>query len=227
MIRVSRLKKNNELKKMSRLRRIVIADWQQIDLSDPNLIQDLTDSMTYSYPLQINYEGSGWRNIQPYGWNTSKDGNVLIMCYKDSGEVRSYRLDKVLDMYIDMTANSISMSNNPQMNDDEQTQIYENIMEDQKDTSTDMPSIPKEQEEINQSKPGVFDDELSILDDSKPISTIEEPIAEPTTESVEEPIVKPVDEEPVIEEPIIKEPENEETEIEKNKNKNEETEKNE
>src|SRR3712207_8097746 len=49
--------------------------------------------------VQIDYDGSGWRNIKPYGWNTSKQnsngegGNVLLMCYQDSGEVRSYRFE--------------------------------------------------------------------------------------------------------------------------------------
>lgn len=77
------------------------AEWQNVDINDPDLIQIITDVMASGTQMQLDYEGSGWRLIQPYGWNTSQDGNILIMCYKDTGEIRSYRLDRVLDILVD------------------------------------------------------------------------------------------------------------------------------
>ena len=167
MIKVNRLKKKIIT---SRLKRKIFAEWTQINLSDPNLIQYFTDSMTYNYPVQINYDGSGWRDIQPYGWNTSKDGNVLVMCYKDTGEVRSYRLDKILDMYIDMGTSGFAVDNNEQMNEDNQVEIYENIMNDQQDNVViDMPLLDEQQEQ--QSQPGIYEEELSILDNNTPLDS--------------------------------------------------------
>ena len=88
------------LRKISRLR-IKTAEWQSIDINSPDLVQDITDAMAASTQIQIEYEGSGWRLIQPYGWNTSKAGNILLMCYKDTGEIRSYRLDRVIQVLVD------------------------------------------------------------------------------------------------------------------------------
>ncbi len=160
MFKTSRLKKKF-IKANCRLRRVVLAEWQQIDMSDPDLYQNLTDAMIYGYAVQINYEGSGWRDIQPYGWNTSKDGNNLLMCYKDNGEVRSYRLDKVLDVYIDYDS-QMSMTNNPQMNEDEQTQIYEDIMQDQENIDMDMPELVQQDEDDYQNN-NIYDNELKML----------------------------------------------------------------
>ena len=57
--------------------------------------------MSYGATVQINYKNNGWRTILPYGWNSSKDGNILLMCYKDTGEIRSYRIDRIYDLLID------------------------------------------------------------------------------------------------------------------------------
>lgn len=89
------------LKKISRLRKKIIAEWTPVDPSSQDIVQVVTDAMAAGTQIQIEYEGSGWRLIQPYGWNSSKDGNVLLMCYKDTGEVRSYRLDRVLQVLVD------------------------------------------------------------------------------------------------------------------------------
>lgn len=174
---ISRLKKNI-LKKTSRLKKRILADWQQYSVSDPNIIQILTDAMTYGFPVQINYQGSGWRNIVPYGWNTSKNGDVLIMCYKDTGEVRSYRLDKVEDLYIDSTQNGSLIGDNPEIinnNQIEQTTEQNDIQLNQIDemqpiepepiTQIDMPLL--ETEEVHNDKPGEFDDELSLLNNNE------------------------------------------------------------
>lgn len=82
------------------LRKKVLASWKPINTKGPELLQVLTDAMTYNSGIRINYRNSGWRSILPYGWNTSKDGNTLLMCYKDSGEIRSYRLDRIFDVLI-------------------------------------------------------------------------------------------------------------------------------
>jgi hypothetical protein len=196
MIKISRLKRSSQLNKVnqliktSRLKKIV-AEWTEISMSDPDIIQKITDSMTYGYPVQINYQGSGWRNIQPYGWNTSKQksngdgGNVLLMCYKDSGELRSYRLDKIEDLYIDYD-NQVSMTNNPQMNNDQETQIYEDIMNDQSKEDLDMPPIPGDQSNKSE-PPGVYDDELSILR-NEPEQPVQAP--NPNMNNTQQPVEK-------------------------------------
>lgn len=173
MNKTSRLKKNNNLIKVSRLKRNIFAEWSQINSDDPNLIQYFTDAMTYGYPVQIDYEGSGWRNIQPYGWNTSKDGNVLIMCYKDTGEVRSYRLDKIEDMYIDMTADGTPINDNPGMTNDQSLDNNQSnddipIMDTQ---TVDMPLLPEDN--IQEIEPGIYDEELSLFNQDN--STVEQP----------------------------------------------------
>ena len=51
--------------------------------------------MSQQSVIKINYAGSGWRNILPYGWYTSKDNNVLLYCYKENSAIRSYIVDKI------------------------------------------------------------------------------------------------------------------------------------
>lgn len=77
------------------------AEWTPIDPSNEDVIQTITNFMASGTQIQIEYQGSGWRLIQPYGWNTSKDGNILLMCYKDTGEIRSYRLDRINQVLVD------------------------------------------------------------------------------------------------------------------------------
>jgi len=100
MLKLTRLlKKINNYN--TRLLRKKIARWNPIDMKTGNPIQVLTDAMSYGATVQINYKNNGWRTILPYGWNSSKDGNILLMCYKDTGEIRSYRMDKIYDLLID------------------------------------------------------------------------------------------------------------------------------
>ena len=155
MRKVSRLKKciNRKMTKH--------AEWVQMNLQDPNLMQYITDCMNYGYAMQIDYENSGWRTIYPYGFNTSKDGNVLIMCYKDSGEVRSYRFDKIFDMYIDYNDNSFINNEEPQYED--QNAEEQLIFEDQNNELEDFPII--EDDTLNnqnniedQNEQGIYDD---------------------------------------------------------------------
>lgn len=86
-------------------RRTLIAQWRPVDIKNnvSATLQVLTDAMTYGSTIQINYRNSGWRTILPYGWNSSKSGNILLMCYKDSGEIRSYRIDRIYDILINDT----------------------------------------------------------------------------------------------------------------------------
>lgn len=98
---------------ISRLKRKILSAWQPIDINGPDVVQIITDAMAAATQIQIEYQGSGWRLILPYGWNTSKDGNILLMCYKDTGEIRSYRLDRVLQVLVDDTLlNQPSSSDN-------------------------------------------------------------------------------------------------------------------
>ena len=192
--KISRLKKNNlnrlkrNLIKNSRLKRIVLGEWTQINPTDPETIQQLTDAMTYGYPVQINYEGSGWRTIQPYGWNTSNQqadgsgGNVLLMCYKDTGEVRSYRMDKIQDIFIDFDSSGMIINNNPEITYDNSLNLEDDLdllvdnlnSEDNNATLNiednypdDMPPIPGVNEEV-QIENGIYDEELQMLVDPIP-----------------------------------------------------------
>ena len=81
-------------------RKRILAEWVPVDVDSNDFLQLLTDAMAYNTSVQINYRGSGWRSILPYGWNSSKDGNILLMCYKDTGEIRSYRVDRIYDLLV-------------------------------------------------------------------------------------------------------------------------------
>lgn len=99
---VSRLKRKLLRKSCtSRLRRKIIAEWVQQDLYDPDLMNKINDAMINQVPVQINYEGSGYREMIPYSWYTSKDGNVMIQCYRtDTNELRRYRFDRIDEIYL-------------------------------------------------------------------------------------------------------------------------------
>ena len=77
-----------------------IAALKKVDIDD-NTIQYITDSMANNLPIQIQYEGSGWRTIQPYSFTTSQDNNILVMCYKQDGSIRSYRLDRIEQLFVE------------------------------------------------------------------------------------------------------------------------------
>lgn len=170
MEKISRLRKKVIMKKFNKMKKK--AEWTQLDLQDPNLMQYITDSMTYGLPMQIDYENSGWRTIYPYGFNTSQDGNVSIMCYKDSGEVRSYRIDKIYDMYIDY--DGFEMQNNDQMNEDIDIQYTEDIFNQQNDVMEDFPVIEDNDINNEDNETGVYDDVLQLFEDEDEIEPVEE-----------------------------------------------------
>ena len=96
---------DKDLKSSRLFKRTLVAQWKPIDIKNNNAqaLQAITDAMTYNTSIQINYRNSGWRTILPYGWNSSKAGNILLMCYKDTGEIRSYRIDRIYDLLINDT----------------------------------------------------------------------------------------------------------------------------
>lgn len=76
------------------------ADLEKVSMGD-DAIQYITDSMANSLLIKIEYTDSGFRTVQPYGWNNSKDNNLLVMCYKEDGSIRSYRFDRILQLFVD------------------------------------------------------------------------------------------------------------------------------
>lgn len=77
-----------------------LAEFEQVKIESDDAIQYITDSMANNMNIKIEYEGSGWRTIQPYSFTTSKDNNLLIMCYKMDGSVRSYRFDRIQQLFV-------------------------------------------------------------------------------------------------------------------------------
>jgi hypothetical protein len=85
---------------LKRLAKIKLAK-TQIPIND-EAVSLITDSMANGLTIDIDYTGSGMRNnILPYGWSTSKAGDLLIMCYKSTGEIRSYRYDRINQLFIE------------------------------------------------------------------------------------------------------------------------------
>ena len=132
-------------------KKTLYAEWQEGDINDPNMIQYITDVMANGGQMQIEYNGE-WKTILPYGWNSSKDGNVLLMCYKDTGEVRSYRLDRMTDIQYDSDTIDFSLYEGGE-NDGE-----ENI-------DLDYPTLPDEELEVdNNGSETPFDGALDALE---------------------------------------------------------------
>ena len=93
-------KKCNYFKKVASLKKI-FSEWQELNLYDPNLMNILNDAMINQIPIELNYEGSGTRDVIPYAFTQTKDGNILLNVYKDTGEIRRYRFDRINNIWID------------------------------------------------------------------------------------------------------------------------------
>ena len=93
-------KKYNYFKKVASLKKI-FSEWQELNLYDPNLMNILNDAMINQIPIELNYEGSGTRDVIPYAFTQTKDGNILLNVYKDTGEIRRYRFDRINNIWID------------------------------------------------------------------------------------------------------------------------------
>ena len=153
-------------------RKRILAEWVPVDVDSNDFLQLLTDAMAYNTSVQINYRGSGWRSILPYGWNSSKDGNILLMCYKDTGEIRSYRVDRIYDLLVNNEILTLNDENNMSFQDFQIPQLPnldEIIDETENEIDEEMPfddaiealttdEIPEEYE----------DEELPMLEEEDP-----------------------------------------------------------
>lgn len=142
-------KKCNYFKKVASLKKI-FSEWQELNLYDPNLMNILNDAMINQIPIELNYEGSGTRDVIPYAFTQTKDGNILLNVYKDTGEIRRYRFDRINNIWIDST-------------DQYEEESYEQNNNEQEFMEEDYNNIYNEQynEEYNEEIPTYDDPELN------------------------------------------------------------------
>lgn len=142
-------KKCNYFKKVASLKKI-FSEWQELNLYDPNLMNILNDAMINQIPIELNYEGSGTRDVIPYAFTQTKDGNILLNVYKDTGEIRRYRFDRINNIWIDNT-------------DQYEEESYEQNNNEQEFMEEDYDNIYNEQynEEYNEEIPMYDDPELN------------------------------------------------------------------
>ena len=146
----SRLNKRcNYFKKVASLKKI-FSEWQELNLYDPNLMNILNDAMINQIPIELNYEGSGTRDVIPYAFTQTKDGNILLNVYKDTGEIRRYRFDRINNIWIDNT-------------DQYEEESYEQNNNEQEFMEEDYNNMYNEQynEEYNEEIPMYDDPELN------------------------------------------------------------------
>ena len=160
-------KKCNYFKKVASLKKI-FSEWQELNLYDPNLMNILNDAMINQIPIELNYEGSGTRDVIPYAFTQTKDGNILLNVYKDTGEIRRYRFDRINNIWIDSTdqyeEESYEQNNNEQefMEED-----YNNIYNEQynKEYNEEIPTYDdpelnnSNQQQISQEEP-IYDEQI-------------------------------------------------------------------
>lgn len=146
-------KKCNYFKKVASLKKI-FSEWQELNLYDPNLMNILNDAMINQIPIELNYEGSGTRDVIPYAFTQTKDGNILLNVYKDTGEIRRYRFDRINNIWID---------NTDQYEEESYEQSYEQNNNEQEFMEEDYNNIYNEQynEEYNEEIPMYDDPELN------------------------------------------------------------------
>ena len=142
-------KKCNYFKKVASLKKI-FSEWQELNLYDPNLMNILNDAMINQIPIELNYEGSGTRDVIPYEFTQTKDGNILLNVYKDTGEIRRYRFDRINNIWIDNT-------------DQYEEESYEQNNNEQEFMEEDYNNMYNEQynEEYNEEIPMYDDPELN------------------------------------------------------------------
>ena len=155
-------KKCNYFKKVASLKKI-FSEWQELNLYDPNLMNILNDAMINQIPIELNYEGSGTRDVIPYAFTQTKDGNILLNVYKDTGEIRRYRFDRINNIWIDNT-------------DQYEEESYEQNNNEQEFMEEDYNNMYNEQynEEYNEEIPMYDDPELN--DSNQQQISQEEPI---------------------------------------------------
>ena len=142
-------KKCNYFKKVASLKKI-FSEWQELNLYDPNLMNILNDAMINQIPIELNYESSGTRDVIPYAFTQTKDGNILLNVYKDTGEIRRYRFDRINNIWIDNT-------------DQYEEESYEQNNNEQEFMEEDYNNMYNEQynEEYNEEIPMYDDPELN------------------------------------------------------------------
>ena len=146
-------------KKFRRLsRKIITADWKEVDIYKNDITNIITDAMINNSIIKINYKDSGWRNCLPYGWYITKDNNVIMYVYKEDLSIRSYRLDRILGLFID---DKLDTEINKQ--DLDENEIQEKIEE------LEIMELPENNDdiiEISENEEGAetpFDESLDIL----------------------------------------------------------------
>ena len=160
-------KKCNYFKKVASLKKI-FSEWQELNLYDPNLMNILNDAMINQIPIELNYEGSGTRDVIPYAFTQTKDGNILLNVYKDTGEIRRYRFDRINNIWIDnidqYEEESYEQNNNEQEFMEEE---YNNIYNEQynEEYNEEIPTYDdpelnnSNQQQISQEEP-IYDEQI-------------------------------------------------------------------
>ena len=160
-------KKCNYFKKIASLKKI-FSEWQELNLYDPNLMNILNDAMINQIPIELNYEGSGTRDVIPYAFTQTKDGNILLNVYKDTGEIRRYRFDRINNIWIDNTdqyeEESYEQNNNEQeFMEEDYNNIYDEQYNEEYNEEIPMYDDPElnnsNQQQINQEEP-IYDEQI-------------------------------------------------------------------
>ena len=160
-------KKCNYFKKVASLKKI-FSEWQELNLYDPNLMNILNDAMINQIPIELNYEGSGTRDVIPYAFTQTKDGNILLNVYKDTGEIRRYRFDRINNIWIDSTdqyeEESYEQNNNEQeFMEEDYNNIYDEQYDEEYNEEIPMYDDPElnnsNQRQINQEEP-IYDEQI-------------------------------------------------------------------
>lgn len=160
-------KKCNYFKKVASLKKI-FSEWQELNLYDPNLMNILNDAMINQIPIELNYEGSGTRDVIPYAFTQTKDGNILLNVYKDTGEIRRYRFDRINNIWIDSTdqyeEESYEQNNNEQeFMEEDYNNMYDEQYNEEYNEEIPMYDDPElnnsNQQQISQEEP-IYDEQI-------------------------------------------------------------------
>jgi len=138
------------------------AEWKEVNIYKEDITNIITDAMLDNSVIRINYQNSGWRNCLPYGWYVSKDGNVIVYVYKEDFSIRSYRLDRILGLFIDDKMNTAINNEDIEETPDEIEEKIEEL------ELIELPENNEEIVEISESEQGAdnpFDESLKILEE--------------------------------------------------------------
>ena len=153
------------LRRLGKKRFKKIAEYVSVGLGD-NAIQLITDAMANSQLIEIEYLQSGFRKIAPYGWSVSKDNNLLLMSYKEDSSIRSYRFDRILQVFVDDSL--INAYNNV-----EQQNVQENNMPNNSPDDYLIPMLPNIDQIIEESESEEaempYDDAIESLENAQEV----------------------------------------------------------